>query len=155
MARPAYIYTVIDPGVPPEGFTVKRELDEWLGRNPDPGGRVIWRGRDGLRKETPAQLIRLDLRPAPELLLIIKKACIVFPMSSLISAEVMKAHRAAWFVWAGGVKMPHQSTMRGLWGYDATCLCGEFETRTGGATRQYVEDELWLHRFSAQGEEAR
>lgn len=71
-------------------------------------------------------------------------------MSSLISAETMKAHRATWYVWAGGVKMPRQATMRGTWGYDVTCSCGEFETRTGGVTRRYVEGELWVHRYMAQ-----
>lgn len=68
----------------------------------------------------------------------------------LILPETMKAHRARWFVWAGGQKMPHNAQMRGFWGYDATCSCGQFETKTGGATRTYIEDELWSHRFAAQ-----
>jgi hypothetical protein len=71
-------------------------------------------------------------------------------VSTLISAETMKAHRATWYVWAGGVKMRRQATMRGSWGYDVTCSCGEFETRTGGAVRRYVEEKLWFHRFEAQ-----
>jgi hypothetical protein len=69
---------------------------------------------------------------------------------SLISAKVMRAHRATWFVWAGGVKMRRQATMRGFWGYDATCSCGKFETRTGGANRRTVEDMLFGHRLDAQ-----
>jgi hypothetical protein len=80
-------------------------------------------------------------------------------MAGLISAETMKAHRAVWYVWAGDgspgyprQKIRRQATMRGFWGYDATCSCGEFETRTGGGTRQCIEDELWSHRFSAQTE---
>lgn len=69
-------------------------------------------------------------------------------MSTMISAETMKAHRARWWVWAEGVKMLRQATMRGFWGYDVTCSCG-WETRTGGATRNYVSNELWFHRWSA------
>ena len=71
-------------------------------------------------------------------------------MSTLIRPETMKAHRATWYVWAGGRKIRHQSTMRGAWGWDVVCSCGEFETRTGGATKKYVESELWDHRYSAQ-----
>jgi hypothetical protein len=70
----------------------------------------------------------------------------------MISPEVMKAHRATWYVWAGGVKMPRQATMRGFWGHDVTCSCGEFDSRTGGATRRTVEDMLFGHRLEAQGE---
>jgi hypothetical protein len=69
---------------------------------------------------------------------------------NMVSPEVMKAHRAAWYVWAGGVKMRRKATMRGSRGYDVTCSCGDFETKTGGATRQYVENELWFHRYQAQ-----
>lgn len=64
----------------------------------------------------------------------------------------MKAHRARWFVYAGDEKIPHVSTMRGLWGYDAECSCG-WKTRTGGAIKRAVEDELFLHRFDAEGED--
>lgn len=71
--------------------------------------------------------------------------------TSLISPEILKAHRATWFVWAGGVKMRRQATMRGFWGYDVTCSCG-FKTRTGGATRRTVEDMLLDHRMDAQGD---
>jgi hypothetical protein len=53
MARSQYVYMVADPGLPPEGFTVKHELLTWLERNPDPGGRVIWRGRAGRHKAAP------------------------------------------------------------------------------------------------------
>lgn len=55
-------------------------------------------------------------------------------------------HRIAWWVWAFGppgaglapVKMRHRATMRGTWGWDATCSCG-WESRTGGATRGSIE----------------
>jgi hypothetical protein len=46
----------------------------------------------------------------------------------------------------------HQLDARQL-GYDVTCSCGQFETKTGGATRTYIEDELWSHRFAAQASE--
>jgi hypothetical protein len=72
-------------------------------------------------------------------------------MGILITAETIEAHRAKWFVWAGGVKMPRTAKMRGTWGYDVTCSCG-WESRTGGATRTSVENALWDHRFSAQTE---
>lgn len=77
--------------------------------------------------------------------------------SYLIAPETMRGHRARWFVYVGEgatrAKIPHTATMRGQWGYDVTCSCGEFETRTGGATRKYIEDELWMHRYSAQSEQ--
>lgn len=79
-------------------------------------------------------------------------------MSSLISPEIMKAHRARWFVYTGQTdpetrrpeRIRYQSSMRGFWpGYDVVCSCG-WETRTGGATRRWVAEELFDHRFSAQ-----
>ena len=72
-------------------------------------------------------------------------------MTSLITPETMAAHRATWFVWAGGQKMRREATMRGTWGYDVTCSCG-WESRTGGATRRSVEDMLWDHRYDAQSD---
>jgi hypothetical protein len=65
----------------------------------------------------------------------------------LISDETMRAHRARWYVYSGGVKIPHAATMRGHWpGWDVTCSCG-WETRTGGATRRSVQDYLDEHRL--------
>jgi len=55
-------------------------------------------------------------------------------------------HRARWFVYADGVMIPRQSTMRGQWGYDVACSCG-WRTWTGGGTKTHVENELWAHRF--------
>jgi hypothetical protein len=69
--------------------------------------------------------------------------------SLLINPETLKAHRATWFVWAGGVKMRRTAKMMGSWGYDVTCSCG-WESRTGGATRTCVEDALFDHRHGAQ-----
>jgi hypothetical protein len=54
-------------------------------------------------------------------------------------------HRVSWFVWAGGTKIPRTSTMRGRWGYDVECTCG-WKTHTGGATRGYIENEVWIHK---------
>lgn len=58
------------------------------------------------------------------------------------------AHRIRWYVYAGGVRIPRTATMRGLWGYDVECSCG-WETRTGGATRGYVEREVWFHKLGS------
>ena len=78
-------------------------------------------------------------------------------LSSLLTPETMRAHRARWFVYAGGggtgvplTRIPHQATMRGSWpGYDVACSCG-WESHTGGAGRRYVEGQLFDHRYEAQ-----
>lgn len=67
----------------------------------------------------------------------------------MITEKTMKAHRARWFVYAGGRKIPRTSTMRGRWDYDAECSCG-WESRTGGALRRAVEEELLAHRLEMQ-----
>ena len=56
----------------------------------------------------------------------------------------------SWFVYAGSEKIPHTRSMAGTWGYDATCSCG-WETRTGGATRSCVEEEVQFHKSSEHG----
>ena len=62
-------------------------------------------------------------------------------------------HRITWWVWAYGAdgqrpqKLRHTSKMRGAWGYDATCSCGNWESRTGGATRTSVERDVWDHMY--------
>jgi hypothetical protein len=80
-------------------------------------------------------------------------------LNSLLRPEILKAHRASWSVWVGDgsaayprERIPYQSTMRGTWGYDVECSCGEFDSKTGGATRNSVEDMLWDHRYAAQCE---
>jgi hypothetical protein len=60
----------------------------------------------------------------------------------------MTDHRIRWYVYAGSERIPRTARMRGVWGYDVTCSCG-WETRTGGATRGYVEGEVWLHKYTA------
>lgn len=63
----------------------------------------------------------------------------------------MSGHRIRW--WAVGwdregntFRIPRSSSMRGEWGWDASCSCG-WETRTGGAVRRYVEREIRLHKI--------
>jgi len=75
--------------------------------------------------------------------------------TEMLGADIMREHRATWFVWAGGQKMPHTAQMRGWWGWDATCSCGKWESRTGGATRKSVEDDLFMHRLYAKGDKER
>ena len=76
-------------------------------------------------------------------------------MSSLITPETVKAHQARWFVYTGGYgqpleKIPHAASTRGHWrGYDVECSCG-WESKTGGATKTSVANDLWEHRLSAQ-----
>ena len=60
-------------------------------------------------------------------------------------------HRISWWVYAGRERIRHTATMRGQWGYDATCSCG-WDTKTGGATRRYVADEVWFHKHIEGGE---
>lgn len=65
-------------------------------------------------------------------------------------------HRIRWFVYVGEgadrVKIPRQSTMRGLWAYDVECSCG-WKTNTGGGTRTYVAREVWYHKHIETGED--
>ena len=64
----------------------------------------------------------------------------------------MTEHKIRWFVYTGEivngvrVRIPRTATMRGTWpGYDVECSCG-WETKTGGATRKYTEDSVWMHK---------
>jgi hypothetical protein len=60
-----------------------------------------------------------------------------------------ESHRMRWFVYSGGEKLPHTATMRGHWpGWDAECSCG-WKSATGGATRGYIKDEVWFHKWQA------
>jgi hypothetical protein len=60
--------------------------------------------------------------------------------------ETVPAPRIRWFAVTEGQRIPATSTMRGTWGWDATCSCG-WDTRTGGATRSYVREEVRLHKL--------
>lgn len=61
---------------------------------------------------------------------------------------IVPGHKITWWVWAGGEKIRRTSTMRGQWGYDASCSCG-WQTRTGGAVKRYIQDEVDFHKFEA------
>lgn len=71
-------------------------------------------------------------------------------MALSFSPEIMKAHRAQWLVWAGTELVPHTASMRGTWGYEARCSCGEFETHFGGGTRTAVQREVDNHRLDVE-----
>ena len=51
-----------------------------------------------------------------------------------------------WFGVSMGERTPAVSTMRGTWGWDATCSCG-WDSRTGGAIRSSVEQDVRLHKI--------
>ncbi len=59
----------------------------------------------------------------------------------------MSEHKITWYVWAGSEKIRRTSRMRGTWGYDVTCSCG-WETRTGGAVKRYITDEIYFHKLA-------
>lgn len=75
----------------------------------------------------------------------------------MIRPEIRAAHRATWFVYAGGYgtpteKLRHTATMRGSWaGWDVECSCGK-GSHTGGAIKARVEEWLFDHRFGEQTE---
>lgn len=50
-----------------------------------------------------------------------------------------------WFVYSGNEKIAHNASHQGDWGYDVECSCG-WKTRTGGATRSWIADEVWYHK---------
>lgn len=57
-------------------------------------------------------------------------------------------HRIRWFVWAGGEKLPRESTMRGSWdGWDAECSCG-WQSRTGGMIKARVAEAVRRHKWN-------
>jgi hypothetical protein len=62
-----------------------------------------------------------------------------------LTAEQRKAHRVTWWVYAGTERTRHTASMRGQWGYDATCSCG-WDSRTGGGVRHYVEECVEDHK---------
>lgn len=59
---------------------------------------------------------------------------------------VQEPARIRWYVWAEGVRLPRTAQMRGFWGYDVECSCG-WGTRSGGATRRYIENEVMVHKL--------
>ncbi len=55
-------------------------------------------------------------------------------------------HKVRWFVYAGGERIPRESTMRGTWGYDAVCSCG-WDSKTGGAVESCVKRAVAEHKW--------
>ena len=72
-----------------------------------------------------------------------------YVLRSLLTPEIMREHRATWWVYAGGQRIRYQKTMRGQWGYDVTCSCG-WDSRFGGGVRSAVEEALGDHRYDEQ-----
>lgn len=58
----------------------------------------------------------------------------------------MTTHRMTWYVYAGAERIRRTATMRGTWGYDVECSCGQWQTNTGGATERYIRGEIYLHK---------
>lgn len=66
----------------------------------------------------------------------------------------MTDHRMSWYVWAWSPdgsreRLRHTAKMRGTWGWDVECSCG-WKTNTGGATRSYIQDQVYFHKFYAE-----
>ena len=55
-----------------------------------------------------------------------------------------------WFVYAGEEKIRYNKTMRGQWGYEASCSCW-WETRSGGAVRSSIQWEIETHKVYDHG----
>ena len=70
-------------------------------------------------------------------------------MCDCVECKAFK-HTIKWYVYADGEKIRRTATMRGDWGYDATCSCG-WETNTGGAIKRVISDEVWIHKLVAKG----
>ena len=51
-----------------------------------------------------------------------------------------------WFAVSMGERIPATKSMRGTWGWDATCSCG-WDSKTGGAIRSSVEQDVRLHKI--------
>lgn len=66
------------------------------------------------------------------------------------TAKTITTHKITWWVYAGTERIRRTAQMRGTWGYDATCSCG-WDTRTGGAVKRYVADEVWTHKLFKAG----
>lgn len=73
----------------------------------------------------------------------------------MATIEPTEKCRIIWWVYTGGrdengrrERIRRVSTMRGFWpGYDVECATHGWETRTGGAVRSYIEQEIWEHKW--------
>ena len=63
-------------------------------------------------------------------------------------ANILKGHRITWWVYAGDERIRSQKSMRGAWGYDATCECG-WDSKTGGGTAVSVGRAVNDHKADA------
>lgn len=63
--------------------------------------------------------------------------------------EALKSHKITWWVLAGDERIRRTSTMRGAWGFDATCTCG-WDSRTGGALKNAVQRSVDDHKWDVQ-----
>jgi hypothetical protein len=54
-------------------------------------------------------------------------------------------HRMTWWVYAGGKRIRYENTMRGSWGWDATCSCG-WDSKLGGGTNAAVKRAVADHK---------
>lgn len=80
-------------------------------------------------------------------------------MSSLVSRETLKAHKATWWVNTGErdasapcgqQRIRKTAGLAGFWpGHVATCSCG-WDSRTDGQIRARAADALDDHRFTAE-----
>jgi len=63
--------------------------------------------------------------------------------------NIVPGHRITWWVYAGDERIRYQSTMRGSWGYDATCSCG-WDSKTGGGVERWVTELVNEHKDEAR-----
>lgn len=66
----------------------------------------------------------------------------------MTTEKTTQAHKITWWVYAADERIRRTASMRGTWGYDATCSCG-WDSRTGGAVRSDVEHKVWFHKVTA------
>ena len=69
-----------------------------------------------------------------------------------MSNHTPQAHRIQWLVKAGDELIPHTSSMRGTWAFEARCSCG-WESRTGGAVRGEIKRQIADHKLDARIQE--
>jgi hypothetical protein len=64
-----------------------------------------------------------------------------------LTVEQRKAHRITWWVYVGSPpeRIRHEATMRGQWGWDATCSCG-WDSRVGAGLRRAVQARVDEHK---------
>jgi len=62
----------------------------------------------------------------------------------------MTEHRIRWYVVVDRTPetpdglLPRTRGMRGLWGYEVKCSCGQ-ESHTGGGTMRWLREKVWEH----------